>query len=106
MLLQILVAFSILYNCQAYNENSPNYKWSPNYFGTAIRAARPIIYTTPRRVSEFYFSTHVKTNFSTTNVSHTDLKALAVGKKVPAMRLYLPSNLPISGLEFIEKQIF
>ena len=27
-------------------------------------------------------------------------------KKVPAMRLYLPSNLPISGLKFIEKQIF
>ena len=71
MLLQILVAFSILYNCQAYNDNSPNYKWSPNYFGTAIRAARPIIYTTPRRVSEFYFSTHVKTNFSITNVPYT-----------------------------------
>merc|ERR1712039_1003968 len=53
MLLQILVAFSILYNCQAYNENSPNYKWSPNYFGTAIRAARPIIYTTPRRTARY-----------------------------------------------------
>ena len=37
---------------------------------------------------------------------HTDLKVLEAGKKVPAMRLYLPSNLPISGLKFIEKQIF
>ena len=27
-------------------------------------------------------------------------------KKVQAMRLYPPSNLPISGLKFIEKQIF
>merc|ERR1711934_1274739 len=33
MLLQILVAFSILANCQAYRDESPNYKWSPNYFG-------------------------------------------------------------------------
>ena len=27
-------------------------------------------------------------------------------KKVQAIRLYSPSNLPISGLKFIEKQIF
>ena len=49
-----------------------------------------------------WFSKTVATN----QVSswHTDLEA--VGKKIPAMRPYPPSNLLISGLEFIEKQIF
>ena len=39
-------------------------------------------------------------------IIHTDFEVLVVEKKVPAMRLYSPSNLLISGLKFIEKQIF
>lgn len=57
MLLQILVATALLglsKNCQAYNENSPNYKWSPQYLGAR---ASPIVYSSqlsaPRRLSRF-----------------------------------------------------
>lgn len=57
MLLQILVAFSILANCQAYRDESPNYKWSPNYFG-ALGKSAPVIYSsrlsTPRRIPRFH----------------------------------------------------
>ena len=57
MLAQILVAATILLAEEsfAYNEDSPNYKWSPNYFG--VRAPAPIVYSSrlsnlnlPRRV--------------------------------------------------------
>lgn len=45
------VAMLLVQATQAYNEESPNYKWSPNYFG--IRGG-PVIYSghlsTPRRV--------------------------------------------------------
>jgi hypothetical protein len=62
MLLQILVAFSILANCQAYRDDSPNYKWSPNYFG-ALGKSAPVIYSsrlsTPRRVGFNLISTRL-----------------------------------------------
>ena len=39
-------------------------------------------------------------------LEHTDLEAWTARKKVQATRLHPPSNLPISGLKLIEKQIF
>lgn len=56
LLRNVLVAVAMLVvtlqSAQAYNEESPNYKWSPNYFG--IRGG-PVIYSghlsAPRRVT-------------------------------------------------------
>ena len=66
MLLQILVATALLglsKNCQAYNENSPNYKWSPQYLGAR---ASPIVYSSqlsaPRRVSSMIHKKAIKFN--------------------------------------------
>ena len=39
-------------------------------------------------------------------IEHTNLERWTVGKKVQAMRLYLGSNLSISGVKFIKKEIF
>merc|ERR1712008_444882 len=67
MLLQILVAFSILANCQAYRDDSPNYKWSPNYFG-ALGKSAPVIYSsrlsTPRRVGLTHNTRAIHTSIS------------------------------------------
>ena len=48
----------------------------------------------------------IKKSLPKQNTIPINLEALTARKKVQAMRLYPPSNLPISGLKFIEKQIF